>query len=186
MKHKELIDKIDEQIMKNRVDRRFSNVVPVTGDSLRENNNLLGRIKTVLKSADNDYEKGLNDCWEFVKSFILLPSAGGMDAITFKNIFGHNFPSEMMRIHTYQEARNKIEAYEQKKKAEEEQSRIVVGDIVVNEHWNIPFIVTEFKNGFIKGIDDKGEPHKFIWPNDLIHKVGSGSGLFDRFKMDKE
>lgn len=179
---------MNEQLIKD-----LEEVMESNRNARRASNDILSRVRNALLKADSDskkvYERGCEDVWEFCRKLELAENKGGFNLDMQKEVFGDHcdylIQNIVLNYKTYKEALAKVEAYEQKKKEEAEQNRIIIGDIVVNEHWNIPFIVTEFKNGFIKGIDDNGEPHKFVWPNNLIHKVGSGAGIFDRFKMDE-
>ena len=84
---------------------------------------------------DTAYQRGLNDAWEVARNISILESNGGYSWKEMKNIFGTDSPSEIYVRHTAAEAINKIKAYEEKQKAEDE---IRVGDEV---KWNSDLIV---------------------------------------------
>ena len=168
MKHEQLLKDIEEQLTKNRCAMRWG----CTGDDLRENNNLLGRIKTVLKTAGNEYERGCEDAWEFCRKLELNIEDGGLPCSTQKNIFGSNWSiGNILTEHkTYKEALAKVEAYNQKKK--EEAEKPVVGDVVLHEITGDEFVVTNIEKGFITGIDRCFIKHTYCYPNEYIKKTG--------------
>ena len=170
----------------NRIDLNQEAINECTASDMRlvisNNNDLLRLIKARLEKSDKTYEEGINDCWEFMKTFTLLPSDGGMDPIKFEKIFGHNFASEMVKTHTYYEALAKVKAYEE---------RPVVGDVVkhsnVYGHGSMTFIVINISNKEIKGLRSTGETCTFSYPNEYITKTGKHvdlEGLFDSIKED--
>ena len=82
-----------------------------------------------LKHAkDTAYQRGLDDAWEAARNISMLESDGGYSWKEMKSIFGTDSASEIYVRHTAAEAINKIKAYEEKQKADDE---IKVGDEVV-------------------------------------------------------
>lgn len=148
--YKELIKKIDKAIADNELTRKLVVDDGVFSVSFGRNIDALTQAKAAIENFEKELEHEKNELWEFVKSFILLPSDGGMDVTTFAEIFGHNFPSQMVKTHTYQEALAKVREYDQKKK--EEAERLVVGDVVdVFSLQNTVLI----RSGLFTGEDDK-------------------------------
>jgi hypothetical protein len=183
MKYEELIKEIKRKITdnKNSINDTTSYKPYEIRFILHDNNILLEKIEDILKNADKEYERGCEDAWELARKVVDFPSCGGYWDRELNNIFGVGYSyREVLRECSAKEALAKIEAYEQKKIEEAEKQKIKLGDVVVNEAWNIPFMVTELdlNDGWIRGYDGDGQPHKFIWPNNCIHKVGKASNLF--------
>ena len=106
-----------------------------------------------------DYERGLNDAWGAAKKIILMEPSG-FSLIQMDEVFGTVSPAEVFKKHTVAEAIAKIEAYEEKKKSEDE---ILVGD--------------EVKNGFAFGVvTDVNE--------DILYGIRSGALSFQCNKED--
>lgn len=76
---------------------------------------------------DDAYQRGLDEAWEAARRISILESDGGYSWKEMKSIFGTDSASEIYMRHTATEAINKIKAYEEKQKADDE---IKVGDEV--------------------------------------------------------
>lgn len=132
MKHEQLIREINNMIINNRAVRCFIDSLSAK-EQLRENNNLLGKIETILKDADNEYNRGGEDCMNLVRKIACLTAEGGYNGKILDEIFGRSWsPSRIFRDHSFKELKDKIDAYEQKKK--EEAEKPVVGDVVRCSH----------------------------------------------------
>ena len=88
----------------------------------------------VLHSADESYDKGLNDGWELAKRITLMKADGGYSCEELENIFGYRNPEFIFKAFTSRVALAKVKAYE------EERNEIKVGDVV------------RLKDGYIEGI----------------------------------
>ena len=92
---------------------------------------------------------------------------------TLNAVFGFN-DAELIRqgttpfgkamILTPQEVIAKLEAYEAEK-------QIKVGDVVHSE--NETFVVTSVEPSLIRGIDENGKTHGYVYPNSYIIKTGN-------------
>lgn len=72
-------------------------------------------------------EKGQKEAWELARKIANPPAAGGFDVKEMDSIFGTHYVAPILRNHTYDEAIQKIQAWEEEKKA------VHVGDIVTLE-----------------------------------------------------
>lgn len=124
--HEQIIKEIDVAIMKNRVMRRCS-TSDFDKDCFRENNDLLGRVRTILKSQ-KEYERGLNEAWELAKKIGGMKGDGIYTCDELEKIFGYRDPADIADNYSYQEALTKVQAYEKKK--EEEAAKPKLGDVV--------------------------------------------------------
>ena len=104
-------------------------------------------------AVSGDYQKGLDDAWEAARRISILESDGGYSWKEMKSIFGTDSASEIYVLHTATEAINKIKAYEEKQKADDE---IKVGDEVIYiEHKFIVF-ATETEEHYASLFDVNG------------------------------
>lgn len=139
--NEQIIKDIDIAIMKNRVMRR-SYDDEFHKDYFRENNDLLGRVRTILKSQ-KEYERGMNDIWEAMRKLIKHESEGGYSIEDTLEIVGHNNRSAEAVINRLSPEEVLARIAEFDKKKEEEAAKPVLGDVV--EFDNGPF-------GYSKGI----------------------------------
>lgn len=109
-------------------------------DSLVFDENGLNKLKNYNEECDgvrriNDadreycYQKGLNDAWEAAMKIVLGKENGGLLSKELRMIFGTDSWCSIFAKNTASEAIQKIKAYEEQKRAEEE---IKVGDEVEN------------------------------------------------------
>lgn len=189
MKHEELIKRIDEQIdlNKTRIERIRNDQTNIFEKYyLRDANYLLDKTKTELLNCDKEYERGAEDAWGLARKIIQLENVGGYSAFEIGEIFECVSSYAVIRDNkTYKEAIAKVETYEQKKK--EESEKPVIGDIVVHDFTKDKFVVTNFKNGFITGIDERFIKHTYIYPNEYIKKTGKHfdiQGMLDEIKTE--
>lgn len=130
MKHEELLKEIEEQINKNRTRMYYGNICR---NDLMENQDLLGRIKTVLRTADKEYERGADDAWELAKTVDLTPDEGGYTSNDIEAIFDRSWYEDVLKDYTDTQALAKLKEYEAKKKEEEEAAKLKPGDVVQYE-----------------------------------------------------
>lgn len=149
MKHEKILQEIEQQLMENRVTLSHS-VFTNEIKHLRANNNLLGKIKTILKDTDKEYERGCEDAWELARKLFGSTNNGAYSASEFYKIFDNRPITIAMEEHSYKEALAKVEAYEKKKKEEEEAKKIVFGDVV-----ECKGLVNTYIGIFVSEIDDK-------------------------------
>lgn len=177
MKHEEILKEIEKQLMNNRTRRAYS-YNSLERDNLRENNNLLGKIKTILKSADNDYERGCEDAWELARKIVDFVSCGGYSDQELDDIFGAGMGyREILRKYSYKEALAKVEAYEQEKK--EEAEKPVVGDVVECAY---KYDASRRFKGIVRDIDDS---HIYIITKEHTHVTVLLKSEFDIKKTGK-
>lgn len=94
----------------------------------------------VADASSAEYQRGLDDAWEAARRISILESDGGYSWKEMKSIFGTDSASEIYVLHTATEAINKIKAYEEKQKADDE---IKVRDEVVwTQDENVAIVVT--------------------------------------------
>jgi hypothetical protein len=168
MSREELIKEIDEQILKNRSCRIFSTCSAEASMSA-SNNRILGKVKTALKDADNEYERGVEEGVEICRN--LYGKNDGPSKEDVMNYFGTFLFGDILARNTNREIIEKYRLYLSDKKKEEE--KIVVGDVIYHEAWkDNPFVVTSIENGYIYGIDKNCATPKFVFPNNCIHKTG--------------
>ena len=98
---------------------------------LKEQEFLSGYNTGREESTKDAYDKGLNDAWEAARKLSIHPSIGGLDDKAYKAMFGDKFrmADQVLNNLSASEAIAKIKAYEEQKKAEE--NEIKVGDEVV-------------------------------------------------------
>ena len=98
-------------------------------------NNLKGELididEETTQSADEAYQKGLedgrNETWEAAKKVVLCADEGGLSIEKLNKIFDCFTIQQVFRRYTVSEVIEKLKAYEEKQKAEDE---IMVGDEV--------------------------------------------------------
>ena len=115
------------------------------------------------------YEKGLADAWELAKKIYDMKC----DAI--EEIFGVNGGFyEVIRNFTYEDCRDKIEAYEKEKE-------IKVGDVVeaADKHRAVVTYITDMGNAYIMFNDGRYE----VWDKSYLKKVGAVDGLHDLLRQ---
>ena len=121
--NEQILKEIDELIMHNRIERQYA--IGFKKDIFRKNNDMLGKVKTILNSR-KEYERGLEDAWELA-SKILLPSAGGNYTYDeLEKVFGVRYVIDVMKKFTVHEALAKVQEYERKKEA----AKLNVWDII--------------------------------------------------------
>ena len=127
-------------------------------------------IGQVCDDAKNDgITEGRNEAWETARK-IVLQSESGWDYDTLQELFGFRYVSDILRDLTATEAIEKIRAYENQKKQEEDE-RIKVGDEVKKVSNGIKGIV-------IKVADEETNNHVVFedgseWLSDfVIRKTG--------------
>lgn len=107
--------------------------------------------------AKDIYQRGLNDAWETARKIVFSPDKGGMSASDLFAIFGFANIELIFRNNSVSEAIEKMKAYEEKQKANDE---IKVGDEVAFHHDDRPdtvVVVTYIgQDGFIDGMDGRG------------------------------
>lgn len=163
MKYEELLKNIEEQLIVNRSVSRLYCLPNDVFDGLKRTNNLLGKIKTILKSADKEYERGCDDAWELARKLFGKTANGAYTSSEFYKIFDDYGMASMMENHTYQEALAKVEAYEKKKKEEAEAAKIVVGDVVVCVY---KYNDQKRYKGIVRQVDNE---HVYIMTKDCVH-----------------
>lgn len=77
-------------------------------------------------AIDAERAKGQKEAWELARKIVNPPVAGGFDIKEMDSIFGTRYVAPVIRNHTYEEAIQKIQAWEKEKNA------IHVGDIVLD------------------------------------------------------
>ncbi len=80
------------------------------------------------------YEQGLTDAWELAKRISLLPSDGGYNCDTLREVFGTDLERRIYKF-TPQEAMAKLKAYED--------SKIEVGDVVCHREYGNGIVTRE-------------------------------------------
>lgn len=118
--------------------------------------------KSNMDLIGKTYEQGLADAWELAKKIYDMKC----DAI--EEIFGVKGGFyEVVRNFTFEDCRDKIEAYEKEKE-------IKVGDEVVHGEgsFQTKFTVTFFESNKVEGFDKNGNTHSFCYPNPYIKKTG--------------
>ena len=98
-----------------------------------------GYAQKVEASSEVAYQKGLDDAWDCAKKIVLSEGDGGLTVTELLKIFGTNLHRDVLLNESPSEAISKIKAYEEKKKAEEEE--IKVGDEVTFSHEEFPGVV---------------------------------------------
>lgn len=126
------------------------------------------------KQVDDAYQRGLDDAWECARKLYLNGAC--------KDLFGEYF-NTFIKNHTAQEAIEKLKAYEEKQKADEE---IKVGDEVVEIQSSARFCVTHFwvNNHGEKGVS--GFNHECSAFQDTFDKVKKTGRHFDIEKILEE
>ena len=192
MKHEQLLKDIDEMIAKNRCYRIGCLTEKDPKNHLTNLNKLLGRIKTILKTAGNEYERGCEDAWEFCGKIASSPDDGGYSVCMLAEIFGGSrwYTSDITNNYTYKEALAKVEAYEKKKK--EEAEKPVIGDVVEVRYVNS----SSTKKGILIGencghysvkLNEYEIPQTLSKTNYTIKKTGKHfdiQGMLDEIKTE--
>lgn len=80
--------------------------------------------------ADENLKRGHEEAWELAKKIANPPLAGGFTVEELDGIFGTQYVSPILRNHTYDEAIQKVQTWEEEKKA------IHAGDIVLDANGN--------------------------------------------------
>lgn len=92
--------------------------------------------------AKDIYQRGLNDAWEAARKIVLSPDEGGTSLTDIYVMFGNNGSMQrVFRSYSASEVIEKLKAYEEKQKADEE---IKVGDEVIDTQTGARFCVTHF------------------------------------------
>lgn len=118
---------------KDRVLEEIREAIELNKTVRQKNNDALCHAEYLLKKED-EYNRGLNDAWEFVQKLIYLPAGDR------SKIFG-NRVRDVFENMTIQEALAKLEAYEKSK------DEIKAGDIVFNDNTMEEGVVTFIGNG---------------------------------------
>ena len=84
-------------------------------------------IKAGKELAKDIYQRGLDDAWEAARKIVLSPDEGGTSLPDLFAIFGDGSMQRVFRSYSASEAIEKLKAYEEKQKANDE---IKVGDEV--------------------------------------------------------
>ena len=95
-------------------------------------NNYLSALENLVRNdiidqVDEAYQKGLDDAWEVARKIVLSPDEGGTSLPDLLAIFGNGSMQRVFRNYSASEAIEKLKAYEEKQKANDE---IKVGDEV--------------------------------------------------------
>ena len=115
------------------------------------------------------YQRGLNDAWEAAKKNYLPEDHGGLLGYkTRMKVFGTDNIGWIFKNLSASEAIEKIRAYEEKKKAEQE---IKVGDEVSAEDGYAKFYATWKSDNCICGIDDIGKCYSY-----KLHEIDGKTG----------
>lgn len=158
MKYEQLIREINNMIINNRTVRSFT-TNPSAYNQLRENNDLLGKIKTVLKDADNEYERGCDDCMNLIRKIVNSEEDGGYTIEALHEIFDIKWTfSNIFSDHSFKELKAKIDAYEQKKKKKEEAEKPVIGDEVTYT------VDKNIRHGILLSYDDDVDNYWVLTP----------------------
>ena len=129
MNNEKLIQQLDEFMALNRRCRQ-------------DGNDLLNELRGILTKNDPDeYNRGLNDAWELAQRIGGVKKSDAYHVWELEEIFGTAYVFDDF---TFQQALEKVEAYE-KKKAEEE-TKLEPGDVVT---------VDSMTYGSYKGIIEK-------------------------------
>ena len=137
-----------------------------------------------------EYNRGAEDAWGLARKIAIMPSVGGYTTTELDDIFGSDYEPRIFESNSGLEALAKVEAYEKKKK-EEAEKEIKVGDVV--RHSDVigcgpmTFIVSYMDNNEIKGLFDNGSTCTFTYPNSHITKTGKHvdiQGMLDEIKTE--
>ena len=120
------------------------------------------------ESRNEAYQRGLNDAWKAAKKNYLPEDHGGLGYKTRMKVFGTDNIGWIFKNLSASEAIEKIRAYEEKKKAEQE---IKVGDEVSAEDGYAKFYATWKSDNCICGIDDIGKCYSY-----KLHEIDGKTG----------
>lgn len=74
---------------------------------------------------DDAFYNGAREAWELAAHITSMPSDGGMTNMEFNEVFGYDTDFDsVFRDYSFTEAKDKVDAYFAKKKAEEEKARL--------------------------------------------------------------
>lgn len=114
-------------------------------------------INNIQKQIEEAYQRGVedgcNETWAAAKKIALYHDEGGTSILDLTEIFDCFTIQQVFRKYTVFEVIEKLKAYEEKQKADDE---IKVGDEVIDED-DKKFWVTKIHNGIAEGIMANGE-----------------------------
>lgn len=116
----------------------------------------------VKQRVEGAYQRGLDDAWEAAKKIFGYEIDGGIPIDEAGRVFGYSedatfCTADIFRHNTVSEAIEKLKAYEEKQKADDE---IKVGDVVMIKQFKHPenhlFVVTKVSDESVWGIEGDG------------------------------
>lgn len=187
MKHEELLKEIDEMIKKNYRLIIMSAPDKKSQDHLRNMNNLLGKIKTVLRDTANEYERGAEDAWDLARRVACLShecnnAFTSNDLCTIFNTI--NYP-DTFRSYTGTGALERYKAYEKEK---EEAAKLKPGDVVTYYCGRQETAILLYENDCIYYVlKSAGDcPQNLSKSDFVLRKTGKHINLEDLFENIQE
>lgn len=133
----------------------------------------------VLHTADELYNKGLNDAWELAKKITLPTDNGGYSYEELENIFNYRSPASIFKAFTPQEALVKAKEYE-------ERNEIRVGDVVeLKGNHVVESIVTRITKTNIYRLFKDGSCSSSC-DREYLRKTGKHFDSIDEFMRSEE
>lgn len=166
------------EVIVNELTIQFKNL-GLIDECINDVKNALVDISKVCKgeqeNIDEAYQRGLTDAWECMKKIAFSEKPRDM-----RDFFGHTTFGGILTGYTATEAIEKLKAYEEKQKADDE---IKVGDEVVNIQSGTRFCVTHLwvNNHGEKGVS--GFNHECSAFQDTNNKVKKTGRHFDIDKI---
>jgi len=96
------------------------------------------------KKLEAEYQRGLEDAWNVARKIAVETDDGGVSISALYEMFGTESMCMIMKNNTVYDATDKLKAYEEKQKADDE---IKVGDVVIAEEGKTVGIVTKEWDG---------------------------------------
>ena len=121
--------------------------------------------------AKDVYQRGLDDGWEAARKIFVSTTDGGYSMGQIREILGKRSlfcATDVIRQFTINEVIEKLKAYEEKQKAEDD---IKVGDEVRAEDGTAVFVVTWMSENCICGVDREGKCYSYE-PREVCGKTG--------------